>query len=205
MKYSDSDSLLIWQEKTRTDLVETPVFSLVQSLRRSSFGQERTYYVMEAPDWVNLIALTRDSSGRDCFVMVRQFRHGSNCLSLEFPGGVVDAGETPGQAALRELREETGYQVRQGASRGAMEFLGSVNPNPALMNNRCHTFFAPAVEKVAEPAPESDEHLEVCLVPLEELLAGERAEEFDHAMMHVALGFLLGRLGTPDISRLTNR
>ncbi|POR01343.1 hypothetical protein AU468_08485 [Alkalispirochaeta sphaeroplastigenens] len=197
MKQDDSDSFLIWQEKERTGLAETPVFSLVKSLRRSFSGQERTYYVMDAPDWVNLVALTRDRSGRECFVMVRQFRHGSNRISLEFPGGVVDPGETPGQAALRELREETGYGLRECSSREEPEFLGSVNPNPALMNNRCHTYFVAAVEKVCEPAPESDEHLEVCLVPPEELLTGEGAAEFDHAMMRVALGFFLERSGRP--------
>lgn len=179
---------LKWRELDRNTLVDTPVFALVRSRRRAADGREADYYVMETPDWANVVALTNDSQGRQCFVMVRQFRHGSMAVSLEFPGGVVDQGEDPTAAITRELKEETGYVSDE------ISYLGSVNPNPALMGNRCHTYLA---EQCVHPGGAQDldenEIIDVELVPVDDIISGERNGEFDHAMMHVALEFYLRR------------
>ncbi|MEX2445681.1 MAG: NUDIX hydrolase [Alkalispirochaeta sp.] len=177
---------LLWNELDRNTLVDTPVFTLVRSRRRAADGREADYYVMDAPDWANVVALTEDSWGRQCFIMVRQFRHGSMAVSLEFPGGVVDPGEDPAAAIVRELKEETGYVSEH------VHYLGSVNPNPALMGNRCHTYLA---EDCSHPGDGQDldenEIIDVELVPVEEIVGGTRNGEFDHAMMHVALEYYL--------------
>jgi 8-oxo-dGTP pyrophosphatase MutT (NUDIX family) len=188
MDSSKNESHLLWEEDNRNTLVDTPVFSLVRSRRRAADGREADYYVMEAPDWANIVALTTDEAGREAFVMVRQFRHGSMQVSLEFPGGVVDEGEDPLAAVTRELTEETGYVAKE------VVLLGSVNPNPALMGNRCYTYLA---EDCHHPGHGQDlddnEIIDVELVPVEELIEGRRNGEFDHAMMHVALEFYLRR------------
>ena len=62
------------------------------------------YYVLEYPDWVNVIAITKDGH----FVMERQYRHALGCTCFELPCGVIEQGETPIEAAMRELEEETG-------------------------------------------------------------------------------------------------
>ncbi|MFO8041659.1 MAG: NUDIX hydrolase [Alkalispirochaeta sp.] len=182
---------LLWTELDRNTLVDTPVFTLVRSRRQAADGREADYYVMDAPDWANVVALTTDTQGRECFVMVRQFRHGSMTVSLEFPGGVVDPGEDATTAIIRELKEETGYVSED------VRYLGSVNPNPALMGNRCHTYLA---EKCVHPGGDQDldenEIIDVELVPVEELVGGGRNAEFDHAMMHVALELYLRRAAT---------
>jgi ADP-ribose pyrophosphatase len=189
MDQKRNEAHLVWTEKSRNTLVDTPVFSLVRSCRRAADGREADYYVMDAPDWANIVALTTDEAGRQAFVMVRQFRHGSMQVSLEFPGGVVDAGEDPLAAVTRELTEETGYAADN------VVLLGSVNPNPALMGNRCYTYLA---EDCRHPGHGQDlddnEIIDVELVPVDDLIQGRRNGEFDHAMMHVALEFYLRRL-----------
>jgi len=85
---------------------------------------EREFYVVEAPDWINVVPLTEDQR----VVFVRQFRFGANALTLEIPGGMCDEGELPRVSALRELREETGYETAD------LVDLGWVHPNPAIQS-----------------------------------------------------------------------
>jgi ADP-ribose pyrophosphatase len=92
-------------------------------------GKLCNFYVIESVDWVNVIAVTPN----DELVMVEQYRHGSNTVELEIPGGMMDAGETdPVATGCRELREETGYEGGPGRA------LGWVHANPAILNNRSH-------------------------------------------------------------------
>ncbi len=93
--------------------------------------------VLESVDWINVVALTEDGQS----VMVEQYRFGTGSCTLETPGGMVDAGETPLQAAQRELKEETGY------SGGRWKSLGAVQPNPAIHSHLCHHFLAEGVTK----------------------------------------------------------
>jgi 8-oxo-dGTP pyrophosphatase MutT (NUDIX family) len=103
-------------------------------------GTERDFFVAHAPDWVNVVAVTPERK----IVLVRQFRFGSNSLSLEVPGGVTEKGEDPLAAGVRELSEETGY------GGGRVSLMGSVYPNPALQDNRCHFVL---VDGAVRPAP----------------------------------------------------
>lgn len=145
--------------------------------RSPSSGEEHDFYCIESAEWVNVVPVTTDGQ----VVMVRQFRHGSQTLTLEIPGGMIDAGETPADAALRELLEETGYTAERAIPAGA------VNPNPALFGNRVHTFVAPGVEKVAEIRNEGAEETWVELVPVSEIPRLVRAGEIDHALVLAGL------------------
>jgi 8-oxo-dGTP pyrophosphatase MutT (NUDIX family) len=113
---------------------------------RSSDQKNGVFYVIENPDWTNVIALTR----RQEVILIEQFRHGSEEVILEIPGGMIDGDESPEAAARRELLEETGYSAEE------FVFLGKSRPNPAIQNNWIYHFAAVNAEKTAEV--EFDEH-----------------------------------------------
>jgi ADP-ribose pyrophosphatase len=143
-------------------------------------GAQRDFVVLECPDWVNIIPLTDD--GR--VVLIRQFRHGTQSVTLEVPGGVIESGEPPETAAVRELLEETGYAPARVKS------LGFVSPNPAIQGNRSYTFLAEGCRVVSEPQPDSFEKIEVVLRPLQDIPALIRSGEISHSLIIAAFALL---------------
>ena len=146
-----NDNELIWKIESTEKLLHTPVFDVLQQRETAANGMAGDYIAMEAPDWVMVIG-----EYRGCFVTVRQWRHASQELTTEFPGGCADAGEDPAVTAERELFEETGFKV------GRLTKLGDCSPNPALMKNRFHVFLAQELIPTGEQALDDDE-----LLPLE--------------------------------------
>jgi 8-oxo-dGTP pyrophosphatase MutT (NUDIX family) len=151
---------LPWDELELETLHENRIFRVSRSRARSPrTGEVMPFFRIDSVDWVHVVPITRDGH----VVMVRQWRHGVRETTLEIPGGMVDPGETPAQAAARELLEETGYR----ASR--VDPLGVLSPNPALFGNGLHTFVARDVERVAEIRNEGAEETAVELVALADL------------------------------------
>ena len=122
---------------------------------------------------------------RGSFVLVRQWRHAAEELSLEFPGGVADDGEDPAQTARRELLEETGFRADR------LTHLGTLNPNPALFKNRFHVYLAEEPEPTGEQKRDDDELLTYELKPVEEVISTFGTGEFNHALMGTALALYL--------------
>ena len=126
---------------------------------------------------MNIVPLTAD----DQVVLIRQYRHGVDGITLEVPGGMVDASDpSPLHAARREMLEETGYDAEDIVS------LGSIHPNPAIQDNRCHTFLARNAVKLREPHFDTTEETEVVLVPLSEIPDLVRQGRISHALVVVA-------------------
>lgn len=148
-------------------------------------GDERLFSVIHSPDWVNVIALTPD----DAVVLVRQFRHGTRSVTLEIPGGMVDAGETFIQAGARELREETGYAA------ASWRQIGIVEPNPAIQDNRCATVLGLDARPVGEMQPDAGEFIEVTTRPLTSIGALVMSGEIRHALVVAAFFHLLEHAG----------
>jgi len=134
------------------------------------------FYILETNPWVNVIPITNDKE----VVLVRQYRHGIRDLTFEIPGGLVDDGDTPGQAAWRELREETGYSAKE------MVPLGAVHPNPAIQNNLCYTFLAKDAYKVGKQHQDTAEDIEVVIRPLEEIPKMIKEGTITHSLVIVA-------------------
>jgi ADP-ribose pyrophosphatase len=158
------------------------------------------YMVLDYPDWVNALAVTRDGQA----VLVRQYRPGPKKVTLELPGGAVESAEQSLAVAMRrELEEETGY------GGGTLTHLASLSPNSASHTNRIHSFLAMDVERVGDLRPDDTEFLEVVLMPLQELIETATTGGLDQAM-HVATLFLAlvkldrsGRLNGVEGSDLT--
>ena len=174
------DNPLIWQEEMRKTMYSCPIFSITERLCRSPLGKLRTYTVLDTVDWAIVIPVLETKRGRE-FVMVRQWRHGAQDLSLEFPGGVFDRGEDSVQAALRELREETGYTA------GKMAKLGEFNPNPAIMSNRVYFYLAEDLTNTGTQDLDEDEYVNVETVYWEDAVKGMGKPPFIHALMGTAL------------------
>ena len=138
---------------------------------RTGLAMERV--TLETPDWVNVIALTPKRE----VLIVRQYRFGSHRVSTEIPAGMVESGESHGQAARRELLEETGYATERWT------YLGSVEPNPAFHDNRCHHWLAEDARRVAEPAPDGGEDIRLARLPLETFHAMLLDGRIDHSLV----------------------
>jgi 8-oxo-dGTP pyrophosphatase MutT (NUDIX family) len=139
----------------------------------------RDFFVINAPDWVNVVALTTSHE----LVLVRQFRFGIDEFSLEIPGGMIDPGEDPVAAGLRELQEETGY------AGGRARLLASVHPNPAMQNNRCHFVLVEGVQRTAALDWDENEEMEIITRPVDEVYAMAYAGQISHALVLDALLF----------------
>ena len=146
-----------WQTQSSEILADCRIFRVRKDMVVSPrTGQAHDMFVLEQPNWVNVIPLTPGGQ----VVMVEQWRHGTRSVHLETPGGLMDDGETPEQCARRELLEETGYDM------GSIVRLGVVHPNPAIQNNLQYYIFAKDCHRVADPKLDQAEDVTVKLVPL---------------------------------------
>ena len=168
-----------WPTTNSERLADYRVFTIRRDHKTSPrTGQPHDFFVLDCPDWVNVIALTRDRQ----LIMVEQFRHGTNTVELEIPGGVMDPGdESPIATGIRELREETGYEGEMARR------LAGVASNPALFSNTCHTIL---IEHCTLRHPlELDQTEDVAnrLVPVDEIPALVATGRIRHSLVVVAL------------------
>jgi ADP-ribose pyrophosphatase len=143
------------------------------------------YYVLEYPNWANAVAITEDNK----IIMVRQYRHAANIVSLEIPGGVIESGEDPEEGMRRELLEETGYQFEH------VELITTVYANPSTANNKTFCYLATGGKKVQEQ--ELDEHEQIVVeeytIPeVKQLLAENKIAQALHC---TGLFYALMKLG----------
>lgn len=141
-------------------------------------GQQHDFFVIESVNWVNVIASTPNRE----LVMVEQFRHGTNTVELEIPGGMIDAADpSPVTAGVRELREETGYEGENPV------VIGEIQANPAIMNNTCFTILVENCRLEHPTVFDHGEDLITRLVPVEQIPGLVASGKIRHSLVAVAL------------------
>jgi len=167
-----------WKKLASREIARTRIFTVESvDFHHPARPKPQDFFVINAPDWVNVVALTPDGQ----LVLVRQFRYGPADFSVEIPGGVIDAGEDPLAAGVRELREETGYEGTNA------RLLGSVHPNPAMQNNRCHLVLVENARPTAKLDWDPDEEFEIMTRPVDEVYQLAYRGGITHAMVLDAL------------------
>lgn len=177
-----------WKTVSSTPLADYRIFR-VRSDRKADprTGAEHDLFAIECVDWVNVVPVTSDGH----VVMVEQFRHGSDTIELEIPGGMMDPHESdPVAAGRRELQEETGYVGDRA------RLIGWIYPNPAIQTNVCHTLLVEGCEQRHAVEFDATEDLVTRLVPVTEIPGLIRTGRIRHALVVVALThFLLSQEG----------
>lgn len=186
-RYEDAapDSAFLWRETSRRLERDCRIFDLYSVRRTARDGREGTFVQIDSPDWVTMIPIFTGTDGVERFVMEKQFRHGPSKATVEFPAGLVEKGETPEEAARRELLEETGLVCRR------CRVVGRVCPNSAFMNNHSNFFIMEDLELVSGQSLDRNEEIEVLSVPVERALREMGTGAMDNGMMMMALGFYL--------------
>lgn len=170
-----------WRMVSERSLLRTRVFEVCEERwERPDNAFAGDFYTLKCGDWVNVVAVTADAE----LVMIRQFRPGNRQVELEIPGGLIDPGETPLEAGVRELREETGYHG------GSAELIGAVCPNPAFHRNRCHTVLVTGAVAGEATSDDPGEDIETFLAPLASLKTMIRSGRITHGLVLNALHFL---------------
>ena len=167
--------ILKWQKLASKYLVKERWATLrIDTCKLPNGAVKDDYYVLEYPNWVNAVALTKENQ----LILVRQYRFAAEIISLEVPGGVIDDGEDPETAIVRELIEETGYTFE------SCEQIAVLYPNPATSTNKTFTYLLKGGVKTHEQHLDEHEILNVELYSIDEvkqLLKDNKIEQSLHA------------------------
>jgi len=168
-----------WKTISTKKLGDFRIFTIRSDAKISPrTGKEHDFFVLDSVNWVNVIAITPENE----LVMVEQFRHGTNTVELEIPGGIMDATDaSPEATGIRELREETGYEGEN------TQLIGKVFPNPAIMSNTCFTVLVKNSQLRHDVKFDSGEDLITRLVPLSEVPDLVASGKVAHSLVVAAL------------------
>ncbi|PIK15189.1 NUDIX hydrolase [Halobacteriovorax sp. JY17] len=174
-----------WKTNNYQHILKTFVFNYFKADRENSTGELKgSFDILECRNWVNVFAFNE----RDELILVKQYRHGIDDLTLETVAGVIESSEEPLTAAKRELLEETGHCSDEWSE------LGRVSANPAFMNNYCHYFVARNCREVSAQDLDPLEEIEVLKISMNEVEDKIRSGEIHHSLFLAGIGLLKNSL-----------
>ena len=182
------DKDLMWSTGGRRKAYSCPIFSVNEVDRTCHDGRQGRFIEIACPEWIIIIPIYKGADGRLRVVMERQYRHGSDSITVEYPAGLVEKGEDPLDAAKRELLEETGLKA------GRVTKLASLCPNPAFMSNHQHIYLAENLESVADQDLDANEEIEVFSLPFDEAVSLMGSGKVDNSLMVAATGLAVWEL-----------
>ena len=179
MEYNNS---LVWQKKSASAVYKCPVFSVLEQRAVAPDGKEKVFSLLDSSSWAVIVPVQEHGKDAAEFLMVRQWRPGTQALSLEFPGGVIEADEKPEDGARRELEEETGYAA------GKLTLMAAMSPNPAVYNNSVYFFLAEDLRRLEHPrAQDADEFILLEKIKVRDVISCMGTPPYTHALMAAAL------------------
>jgi ADP-ribose pyrophosphatase len=178
------DEKAVWRRIGGRVVHETPFLTLREDRVLTPDGRESTYGVVACGHCVGVLPLFEDGS----VAMVRQHRYIADRFTWEMPTGGVHAGESPEQAAQRELAEESGFRA------GALEHLCTYHTSKSSIDETAHLYLGADLEP-AEAEPDDTEFIERARMPLEQVLAMVLDGEITDSMTIIAVLHVARRLG----------
>ena len=163
-----------WKRLEETLLIKTPIFEFKSiKLLHAEKHSLHNFYIIDSKDWVNIIPITANNE----IILINQYRAGTNEITIEVPGGIIDDSENdPIITAKRELEEETGYIGKKYYT------IGQVMPNPAFITNKCFFVVAEDVEPIGKENFDESEYIESFKVPMEKISEMIKNREITHAI-----------------------
>lgn len=143
------------------------------------------YFVVNVPNWTNIIIAT----DREELIMVKQYRQATQTFTIEPAGGLIDEGETPLQAAIREMQEETGYTSNQ------ISLLSEVFPNPALQPTKAYFYLAENASPTTSKNFDAFEDIEIVVLPKQDVLSMLQNNQFTNGVQVGAIYKAVLKLG----------
>jgi ADP-ribose pyrophosphatase len=178
MKQFMNEKAETWERIESKEIADCRVFKVREDLSQNG-DKTGKFYVIENPDWVNVVAVAKNYD----IVLIEQYRHGIEEITLEIPGGMIDGDESPETAARRELLEETGY------SSSEFILLGKSRPNPAIQNNWIYHFAALNAEKNDDVKFDEHESVVTKLCPMMTLPNLIKSGEITHSLVLAAFQY----------------
>jgi len=166
-----------WKIKNQKSILKTRIYEVFDlDCYLPSKKIDHNFFSLHMPDWVNVFSVTDDKK----IIFVKQHRIGKNIITLEAPAGAIDKDESPENAAIRELEEETGFVP------GKLILLKAISVNPAIQNNICYIFLALDCKKTKETKFDHSEELEIVYHDLKELNDIINSERIDNSLAYMA-------------------
>ena len=170
-----------WETIDDTFIANHRIFNVHKVRRRHRvWNKESDFVVLDSPPWVNIIPVTPDNR----IVLIEQYRHGIDDITLEIPGGLVETGEVPRVAGERECLEETGY-----SGNGEALLLGENQPNPAFLNNICYSYIWFGCKKIKDQKLDGNEDINTIEIPAEVLKNYILSGKIRHSLVLTAFYF----------------